>query len=118
LFVSISVTTTLILNFTLELHKRHGSSATGRFRVGDGKHGRVGTFIRQLEVQIIEDFGEPGCLSISEQDLEEIEDMDQNIPEVSGYKTLFYIDAEEYPWVVNSTPDVEHVQVLNHANLT
>jgi len=98
----------MILRFTLELRRRNNpSSAILLSKSENGSLGRVKTFIRRLDAQITEDFGNPSFPSCGPEDQHLDEDVSVGGSQGVHDKSIPCITTEEYPWVVNTIRDLE-----------
>ena len=98
------VSTILILRFTLQLGKRHSPSSIAlSIRAKNGKLGPVLTFIRYIDAQIMEDFGEPCFLSCGSEGQRAEEDVSGG----DNGRSTPCITIEEYPWAVNMIKGTE-----------
>jgi len=98
----------IILRFTLELRQRNNpSSAAALSKHENGRLGRVQTFIRRIDAQITEDFGEPPFSSHGSENHHLEEDISAFGNHGLQDRSILCISTEEYPWVVNTIRDIE-----------
>jgi len=107
----------MILRFTLELRQRHNpSSAAALSRHENGRLGRVQTFIRRIDAQITEDFGEPPFSSHGSEDYHLEEDISAVGNQGLQDRSISCITTEEYPWAVNTFETSKAAQKNNLIN--